>query len=236
MEIVLSSASHHALLFAFITREILKADEEKGKLAVTEAVRHYGLQRGKRMALRAVRDGNPLNGLTYEMYSEWKCFPGQVDCSVESRDGCLRIRYGRCPWHTEWKHSGMMEIGRYYCDYVDAAILEGFGISDGGIVCTRTDGMPTCDIVFRGDHYNSSSQEEMEKKKEQLGDRAKMPWQYHVGHLYQCLRDSVCKYFEGNADELIETAMKNYASQFGEEAAALVLEYADLDYDSVTDY
>ena len=236
MKIVLSSASHHALLFAYVAREVLNADAEKGRQAITEAVRRYGLQRGRRMALRAALDGNPCNGLTYEMYSEWACFPGQVACSVHAEDGCLRVRYSRCPWHTEWKHFGLLEYGRYYCDYVDAAILEGFGISDGGIVCTRTDGMPTCDLVFRGDCYNSAASAEMQRRKALLGERAKMPWPYHVGHLYQCLRDSIDARFGEAGAPLLEQALKQYAAQFGEQALALVLEYADLDYGKLADY
>ena len=180
MEIVLSSASHHALLFAYMAREVLNADAEKGSRAITEAVRHYGLQRGRRMACRAETDGNPCNGLTYEMYSEWACFPGQVACTASAMDGCLRIRYSRCPWHTEWKHFNLLEYGRYYCDYVDAAILEGFGISDGGIVCTRTDGMPTCDLVFRGDHYNSACENAMAVS---CGASLSVPSEQHIRFL-----------------------------------------------------
>lgn len=57
MDHSLTSASHHAILFAFIAKETISTFGEKGKEALTKGVIRYGNQRGRRMALRALADG-----------------------------------------------------------------------------------------------------------------------------------------------------------------------------------
>lgn len=236
MEIVTSSASHHALLFAYITREVVTAFGKDGEEAIAVAVRRYGRQRGRRMAMRARIDGNPCNAITYDMYGEWECFPGQVECLHYVEDGCFILRYSRCPWHTEWKHFDLLEYGRYYCNAVDAAILEGFGIDDGGLVSNRAKGDASCDLVFKGDCYTPDAYRQALIQRDLLGENAKMPWEYHVGHIYQCLKIVVEKRFGLEGQRAIKRGLKSYRNQFGEIARKLVLDYADLDYEALPVY
>ena len=77
---------------------------------------------------------------------------------------------------------------------------------------------------------------QMLRCKARLGDRAKMSWPYHVGHLYQCLRDCIVARFGEAAQPLLDQALKQFAVQFGKQALALVFEYADMDYGKLTDY
>ena len=56
MEIITSSASHHAMLFTYVAREAIQTFGAKGEDAIVEAVHLYGLQRGRRMAMRAQRE------------------------------------------------------------------------------------------------------------------------------------------------------------------------------------
>ena len=79
MDVILSSASHHAMLFAYLAKRTIDAFGEAGKAAVTAGVRHYGEQRGRRMALRTQADGNLLDVENYLVYGEWEAFPGQMD-------------------------------------------------------------------------------------------------------------------------------------------------------------
>lgn len=236
MDIVLSSASHHALLFAYITREVVMAFGADGEEAIAVAVGRYGRQRGRRMAMRARIDSNPCNAITYDMYGEWECFPGQVECLSSAEEHRFMLRYKRCPWHTEWKHFDLLDYGRHYCSSVDAAILEGFGIADGGLICNRVDGDASCDLVFTGECYTPEAYREGEIQKHLLGESAKMPWEYHVGHLYQCLRNVVERRFGQEGTRAIKRGLKSYQDQFGESAKKLVLEYADLDYEALPAY
>ena len=236
MEIVLSSASHHAMLFAYVTQEVIGAFGADGRETIIRAVRLYGRQRGQRMAMRARIDGNPIDAFSYNLYSEWECFPGQVECVSSLEGGSFCIHYSRCPWHTEWTHLDMLEYGRCYCDYVDEAIMEGFGVTDGVLAGSRADGHATCDLRFSGKTYTREALERFEAKKLLLGERAKMPWEYHVGHLYRTLRDCIEERFGREGRRALNRALKNYGIQFGDNAKKLVLEYADLDYTKLPPY
>lgn len=236
MEIVLSSASHHAMLFAYIAKETVDALGEEGRETVIRGVERYGYQRGRRMAMRAHIDGCPLDALSYDLYGEWECFPGQVECAAVKEEGRFSLRYSRCPWYTEWKHFGMLEYGRCYCGHVDTAILKGFGISDGALTGSRVDGCATCDLEFAGAGYTKDAYQRYEAQKARLGERAKMPWAYHVGHLYRALREEIEGRFGKEGRRILKRALKSYSIQFGENAKSLVLENAGLDYDKLPDY
>ena len=236
MEIVSSSASHHAMLFAFAAKEAITAFGSRGETAVIEAVHTYGLQRGRRMAMRAERDGIPRDAMSYELYSEWDCFPGQVEREDSRENGVFCMHYKRCPWFTEWKSAGFQEYGKYYCGHVDAAILEGFGTTRGELASSRMFGAETCDLVFRGPCCTQEAYETLTARKFLLGKQAVMPWEYHVGHLYQALLRSMERSFGLKGLRVMQRALKCYVRQFGKEAGELVLRYADLDYDALPPY
>ena len=65
------TAQHHALLFTSISREVINnIGEKNGEKLIRKAVRKYGQQRGKRMALRAKKNGHDLTVANYFAYGE----------------------------------------------------------------------------------------------------------------------------------------------------------------------
>ena len=236
MEIIYSSSSHHAMLFAYIARETIETLGGKGEEAIIRAVRAYGMQRGRRMAMRAKLDGVPVDGMTYDLYGEWECFPGQVECTQQVEEGNYTLRYLRCPWYTEWKCYGMLEYGKCYCGHVDEAIVEGLGLDGCRFRGSRADGCHSCDLVFYDRTYTQADCQRQIARKENLAQRGKLPWQYHVGHLYQALRDEILARFGKEGRRILKRAMKNYETHFGIQAKELVLEYEDLDYDVLPPY
>lgn len=236
MEIITSSASHHAMLFTYVAREAIQTFGAKGEDAIVEAVHLYGLQRGRRMAMRAQRDGIPQNGLSYELYSEWACFPGQVEREDSCENGIFCMRYKRCPWFTDWQSAGLQEYGKYYCGHVDAALLEGFSAGGGELVSSRMFGAGTCDLVFQDACCTQETYETLMAWKFLLGDQAIMPWEYHVGHLYQALYRSMERSFGLSGVRAMRRAWKTYTRQFGKEAGNLVLRYVDWDFDELPPY
>ena len=92
MDVILSSASHHAMLFAYLAKRTIDAFGEAGKAAVTAGVRHYGEQRGA--AWRCTQaDGNPLDVENYLVYGEWEAFPGANGSSFPAI--CTGGTYGK---------------------------------------------------------------------------------------------------------------------------------------------
>lgn len=236
MKILTSSASHHAMLFAYVTREAMQAFGEQGEAAIIRAVHRYGVQRGRRMAMRARQDGITADGMSYDLYGEWACFPGQVECTQSLDNGCYTLHFHRCPWHTDWKRFEMLEYGKCYCGYVDKAIIEGLGLENSVFCGSRVDGHSTCDLKFCDRYYTEEDLDRQHRQKENLHGREKMPWEYHVGHLYQALRDVLLEEFGRSGRRILKQAMKHYEAHFGPVAKKLVLEYADLDYDALPTY
>ncbi len=53
---------HHAMLFALISKAVIeRAGEQHGEAIIRKAVRQYGAERGRRMALRAQANRHPRN-------------------------------------------------------------------------------------------------------------------------------------------------------------------------------
>ena len=102
---------------------------ERGKAAFLHATQYYALQRGRRMAQRAIRDGKELTQETYNYYGEWvnteevKAL-GCANVSKQAEDGTLHIT--SCPWYTQFQEMGLPEAGALYCKDLDSSISRGF--------------------------------------------------------------------------------------------------------------
>lgn len=236
MDIILSSASHHAMLFAFLAKETIDTFGEEGKKAVSAGVERYGEQRGRRMALRTLADGNELNVENYLVYGEWEAFPGQMDLRFPAYEPEVRMQNYRCPWHTEWSQRGLLDYGYFYCKDVDAALARGYNNLCLELKGNRILGDPCCDFVFKGCGIPADRMEEFAAKRAKIGSKAKMPWPYHVGHIYSSMRAAIVDAFGAEGEQAVSRALEAYTREYGEEATALVLEYADLDYDVMPEY
>lgn len=102
---------------------------ERGDAAFLHGTQYYAMQRGRRMAQRAIRDGKPLTQETYNFYGEWvnteevKAL-GCANQSVQAADGTLHIT--QCPWYTQFKEMGLSKAGALYCKDLDSSISCGF--------------------------------------------------------------------------------------------------------------
>ncbi|WP_053942864.1 L-2-amino-thiazoline-4-carboxylic acid hydrolase [Kallipyga gabonensis] len=236
MDIVISSASHHAMLFAYIAKAVIDKYGEKGREVISKGVNLYGWQRGRRMALRALADGKELNVENYLLYGEWEAFPGQMDLRFPSYSPEVRMQNYRCPWHTEWSQRGLLEYGYLYCKDVDAALARGFNGMDLQLKGNRSLGDECCDFVFKDNGIPEEKMEEFYKNQKKIGNKAKMPWPYHVGHLYSAMREVILEAFGSEGQKALEEALDEYKKEYGKAAYDLVLEYADLDYNVLPDY
>lgn len=237
MEIVLSSASHHAMLFAFLAQETIHAFAADGEEAVLAGVQRYGYQRGHRMALRATEDGLPLNALTFLLYGEWEAFPGQVERKIIEFSPQVRVNYYRCPWYAEWERRNLLDCGAYYCENIDAALLSGFNGGNLELTTSRPSGEARCDFHFiESTPLPGVEAEQFRLWERALGNRAKMPWEYHTGHIFNAMRYAVLERFSEAGEEAIGRALARYTAEYGGKATELVLQYADLDYDVLPPY
>lgn len=230
------SASHHAMLFAFIAKRTIDAFGRDGEKCVTDGVRHYGEQRGHRMALRTLADGNLLNVENYLVYGEWAASPGEMDLRFPQYFPEVHMENHKCPWYTEWAKRGLLQYGAYYCKDVDASLAKGYNGMTLKLLANRTLGDELCDFVFEGCSVPDDRMAEFAIKRIKIGDKAKMSWAYHIGHLYSAMREVIVRVFGDKGKKVIEEAMDDYKNEYGQASYDLVLQYADIDYNVIPQY
>jgi hypothetical protein len=231
------TAAHHALLFAWIARGVLqRAGEERGSEIVRSAVRRYGQQRGRRMALRARANGHPLDMLSFLVYGELQVGPGETEQIVLANAPDLVTRVQRCPWNTAWREHGVLEPGRLYCQEIDSALIRGFN-PDLRITVGKTqsnDGEP-CEFIFHEARLGGLNKlRHLAGKSIWPGKRARLPWEYHAGNLCKTATEAISQALgpaEGRSVQ--QAALEEFAASFGTAAAEIVRGHEATDFDAV---
>lgn len=230
-----ATVNNHALLFAFIAKEMVAANAEKW---LRQGVVRYGLQRGARMAKRAQQDNMPLTVDSYLLYGEWEAPADQVTLAIPAFTPEVNLQNLQCPWFVAWEKRGLVSYGSYYCETVDACLARGFHPDlEMDMTLSRPKGAPYCNFFFRGQSMSEQAQKEYAVNKARLGSRAKMDWNYHTGHLYKTLAEELEKGIGiEQAAPILSRALQQYAEEFGESARQSVLEAISIDYDSLPPY
>ncbi len=118
------TASHHALFFACVARSVIKeAGKEKSEAIIRKAVREYGEQRGRRMALRAKAYGYDLTIDNYFAFGEWEVPKSDMDFKLSEKNPHARLMVYKCPWYETWKDSNLLDYGKFFCKEIDAALV-----------------------------------------------------------------------------------------------------------------
>lgn len=230
------TATHHAMLFALAAREIVQAAPDRGEGIVRQAVRRYGAQRGKRMALRAQANGDPLDMFNYMAYGEWAVGEGEMSSQMVAEGPAARSVVQRCPWHTAWADRDLMGYGRLYCLEIDEALARGFNPALRlEVRRTRPNGGEPCEFVYHGAGLTPAAKAALQRKKAALASRNIMPWEYHCGHLYQALLRHAVRELGEAGERAMERALAEFAAAYGAEAARIVAEYAQADFDRLPD-
>ncbi len=228
------TSRHHAMLFGWIAREVVQqAGQDKGERAIRQGVRRYGEQRGRRMALRALADGHALDMRSFMLYGEWRDRGGDSH-KQEMTDTTphAKVQIHSCSWNTTWEEESLIPYGRLYCLEVDEALVRGFNselkIEVNGAL---SGGAPCCEFVFHQADLTPDNLQWMEKQRSDLGDKAVMPWAYHLGHLYKTLGEVVHAELGRLGERSMKMALDEFGKRFGDEAAEIVVSYSDVNFD-----
>jgi hypothetical protein len=228
-------AKHHALLFAWMSREVIRrVGAEKGEAAIRKAVQRYGRQRGRRMAMRAQADGQPQSMFDFLVYGEWEASDGDFDRLILETNPHFHIRVARCPWNDTWVENDLLPYGRLYCLEVDGALIQGFNPElTLELNATLPNDQRDCDFIYQEAHLTSENFKRMEQRRQAVHDAAVMPWDYHVGHLYKTIGEEVIDEIGESGKEAITAAMSEFTREFGEEAAEIVKGFGETDFGSL---
>jgi hypothetical protein len=230
------TAHHHALLFSSISLAVIcEIGENKGELLIRKAVRKYGLQRGKRMALRALKNGHALTMDNYLAYSEWKVPKDTMKFRFIEKNPHARINIVKCPWNIAWKENNLLEYGKYFCKEIDTALVKGFNPDlTIDIHSTQTNGDKLCDFVFKEARLSLFKIIGLlYKKKFKPGSSAIMPWDYHTGHLYKTMRTIIRQELGDKTNIIMENSLNRFASFFSKECIPDITKYEDTDFEKL---
>lgn len=199
----------HALLFSSIAEAAFSMlGKETAEAYIQYAVTAYGMERGKRMAGYAKENGDALDMASYFAYTEMNTVDGFVKESLPgTRWNAYVVR--QCPWCTAWEKADKLQVGAYYCDWVDTAILRGF--SDKlrlSITQTlsRTDG---CMFNWLDSKNDVAESERVERIKSRIESTYLRGFDFHCAHLLYSAMRSLNEY-GGDGAELLARSADRY--------------------------
>jgi hypothetical protein len=228
--------AHQAMLFAYLSRAVIESiGEKEGEPIIRKGVIKYGMQRGRRMALRAKSYGHPLTMDNYIAYVEWKPSKGKMESKLLEKSPNSRLHVYKCPWHTAWEKSDLMRYGKYFCMEVDEALVKGFNenlrIDVNG---TRPNGAKHCDFVFYDTYLKGFNLLKLiTKKMIRPGKKAIMSWEYHCGNLYKTIREVIIEEIGDNANSILNRALEDFANEYDEESVNVITSYKDTNFNEV---
>lgn len=221
----------HAFIVASYYKYLKEQFGDRGVQAFIHATYYYGMQRGRRMAQRAIRDGQPLTQANYNYYGEWVATDeikaaGQANKSVVL-DGGKTIKIVRCPWHEQFKAMWLLEAGQVYCTYVDVAISLGFNPTLGYEAPQSLNGADYCIHRLK----NGVITEGAEKGKNPSGIK---DFEYHCAHAYWSFREVTGAVFgKAVALEISNQVLEDYAGAYGKEMARKLESYKTTNFNVI---
>ncbi|MTT32209.1 hypothetical protein GMB86_09355 [Terrilactibacillus sp. BCM23-1] len=114
-----------AVLFEYISKEVVDTFGEKGEDLMREGVTHFGLERGQDIARRAELRGQVNNTQNYlHNYDMGRSDLFEYDTIY--RENEIEQTFHRCPFGEQWKNDDMGEYGILYCQVIDPSIAKGY--------------------------------------------------------------------------------------------------------------
>jgi len=221
----------HAFIVASYYKYLKEQFGDRGVRAFIHATLYYGMQRGRRMAQRAIRDGAPLTQANYNYYGEWVSTEemkaaGEANKS-EILDEGRTIKIIQCPWHNQFKAMGLLEAGRVYCTYVDVAISLGFNPSLGYVAEQSLNGADYCIHKLK----DGVITEGKEKGKNPAGIRN---FEYHCAHAFWSFREVTEAIFgRPKALEIGGQVLADFAAGYGADMARKLETYGDTNFNVI---
>ena len=226
----------HALLFGLMGKYAEELCGKSGLEALSHGVMLYGRERGLRMAMRARKNGDELDAVSYVIYGEWSDPKGSSHSEVRAYVPDYVYSCLSCGWCDTWKRYGLMEYGRIYCRYIDKSLLRGFSpklelLIDGSL----SEGDEACVFTFKGaDFIDEEGFQRAMARKASMAESNIRDFLYHTGHNCSALR-RVFMLELGllAAEEICERALSEFAKLMGPEKAEAVRIEANQDFLSI---
>ena len=204
----------HAFIAARYYVRLTEGFAQRGQAAFIHAVQYYAGQRGRRMAQRAIRDGQPLTHATFLQYGELRMTdevePTQREVTSIAPDYVLRIT--SCPWHDQFREMGCLEAGAVYCCHVDEALARGFS-PDIDFHADANLNMSDCCI------HRVKGVNDQELPNDLPREEYKRDFSYHCGHLYWSLSEVSAAIFGAQGEAIATGVLDDFVDAYGQAMA-----------------
>lgn len=210
-------------------RHLTEQFGERGKVAFLHGVKHYGMQRGSRMAQRAIRAGETLDYGTFCRYGEWVSSEEAVKSGtanvmeIVSVSPDFESHVTVCPWYLAFQQLGAKEAGALYCSCLDEAINQGFN-GEIQFHTVQTKHHEDC-CIFRV--YNSGMTAETDTRKHMEFVKG---FDYHCAHTFYAIGEMVRGIFEDEGEKLCGQVLGDFENEYGKEMADVIRSYEKVNF------
>ena len=212
---------HHAYLIGLFYQVLRERRGADGIHCFVKATQFIAEQRGRRMALRALRDGKPLDYSTYMAYGEISfTLPNESQSVGEGLDCQLQV--SRCVWQQVFQEMGLTDCGLTYCPQIDRGIVRGFNPDLQFELKSTLHDSPCCDLVFK----------EAALYAVEPPEDGKRSWNYHCGHYYYGYSRCIQMVF-ADREELVRQVEEQFAQQYGKSALEAVLRWKTVCFEDI---
>lgn len=228
--------THHGGIIAAFHQVLMSAcGRERGLDIFMTAARTYGARRGRRMALRAMRDGNPLDFTSYFAYGElMTCDDGLTsEGDYEVIPGTVHEHQTDCFWAREFRAMGCPTCGVDYCSEIDASVVRGFNPTLN-FLCTQNMHLnSSCDFYYRGADVGSDFMDTYEQRRLKPGQSVKREMAYHCADIYQMYCHVIRQVLPDEADKLISQVREILTARYGDAFWTEMDAYKETDFEAI---
>lgn len=214
----------HAYIAAKFYGHLTEKFGQRGEAAFLHATRYYAEQRGRRMAQRAIRDGQPLTYETYCRYGEWvsteelKELGVANQSAVETFSPDFEVHIRVCPWHAQFKEMGLVKAGVLYCSDLDASICRGFNPKINFKTLQSLHDHDYCIQVVKDSGLKEGDQPV--KRPEGLKS-----FEYHCAHSYWSYSEVTASIFGAEGEAVNAEILKEFGQDYGQDMADTLAGY-----------
>lgn len=223
------SEKHHAQIIAAFHTE-LQAYGRPGLAVFTRGAQQYGEERGRRMALRALRDKRELDFLGYFAYSEWEATPGFYDISMRAEAGTVYEKVTKCPWAFVFADMGKKECGVLYCREIDRAIVRGFNPELCLELLSTQHLEGCCSFQFKHKDIDEALLTRADEIKKESGNKNILPMSYHCAHVYSVFSRLISDIYGKEGNAVISRANHAIGECLGTESMKKLYRYETEDF------
>lgn len=229
---LLTETEHAGILAAFYRALTRTCGQERGVEIFMTAARSYGSRRGRRMALRALRDGNPLDMTSYFAYGELLCTDDGHDGTYTASEGCVHEQQVGCKWAAEFRAWDCLSCGVDYCREIDGTIVRGFNPTLDFTCTQNMHRAPSCDFYYRGPEIRPDFMETYAGRLQE-GAAVKREMGYHCADVYQMYVHVVRQVLPGQAEEVLGAAAAMLSERYGAAFFARLHAYDGTDFEAI---